>query len=65
MSRAADEQDGNGLQYEKKMGQIFQVKSLYLGKLAETHIMVDPLFESLLDIFLLLFYKHLVCDVGT
>ena len=38
----------------KKLGQFFfKFVALCLGKLAETHIMVDLLFECCLDIFLL------------
>ena len=36
-----------------------------LGKLAKTLIIVYSVFENLLDIFLLVFYKHFVYEKGT
>ena len=65
LSWAADGQDGNGLQLEKKWANFFKFVVWCLGKLAKTQIMVDFPLKYSFDIFLLVFYTYFVYDKGT
>ena len=65
MSWAVDGQDGNGLHLEKKKANFFQVYRFCLKKLGKTVIMVDSLSKNSLNVFLLMFYKHFMYDIGS
>ena len=62
---AADDQDENGLHLEKIGVSLFFKFTACVLENSLNLIMVYSPFENLLDIFLLLFYKHFMHDKGT